>query len=96
MVVLHNHDVIVKLVFNNGEDYDDDLVKITVPYNVTVKDVQKAIKETDAYLRNAEGEYMDSIYANSGCCTGTLMDEVNERYGWDWLIVSEDFAFEVG
>lgn len=95
MIDLHNHDVLVKLNFDYGDDYDSDLVRITVPYNVTVEDVKKAIKETDDYLRNEGGEYMDSIYANSGCCTGTLMDEVNERYKWEWQIVTEDFSFDV-
>lgn len=95
MVDLHTHNVIVKLAFNYGEDYEDDLVNIVVPYDVSVEDVKKAIKETDDFLRNADGEYMDSIYANSGCCTGTLMDEVNKRYKWEWNIISEDFTFEV-
>ena len=86
-------DVIVKLNFTY--DGETDLVRIHTPDEVSLDDVKKAIKETDAYLRNVDGEYMDSVYAESGCCSGTLMDELNTRYNWDWEFVVEDFCFAV-
>ena len=87
-------DIIVKLNFTY--DGETDLVRIHVPDEVSVSTVKKAIKKVDTYLRNGkDGDYMDSIYADCGCNTGTIMDELNTRYKWDWEFVVEDFEVEI-
>ena len=90
-------EIIIKFGFTY--DGETDFIRVLVPEDVSLKDVKKAIEETDAYLRNetedGDGEYSDSIYAESGCCSGTLMDEVNARYKWEWEYIVEDFSFDV-
>lgn len=78
----------LKLNFLWDEEIDTEVFKLTVPDNITEKDIYITLQTEHNYLDKKDEE---DLYGYLGRNPETLLDYICEKFDWDW----EPFEFDM-